>query len=196
MTGKLELIRQASKGGYLDGRYLAATFNMLRGSDLIWNYVVNHYLLGEDYPAFDLLFWNGDVTNLPAKWHAAYLRELLPRQSAGAARCAGGGWHADRPEPGGNAQPMCRPGVRITSPRRKACSKITEHFAGPLRFVLAGSGHIAGVVNPPDAGKYQYWTGPADLRLAGAICRGRDGASRQLVAGLDGMDRRASTPRG
>jgi polyhydroxyalkanoate synthase len=67
--GKLELIRQASKGGYLDGRYMAATFNLLRGSDLIWNYVVNHYLLGEDYPAFDLLHWNSDVTNLPAKWH-------------------------------------------------------------------------------------------------------------------------------
>ena len=55
---------------------MAATFNMLRGTDLIWNYVVNNYLLGEDYPAFDLLHWNGDVTNLPAKWHEQYLRDL------------------------------------------------------------------------------------------------------------------------
>src|SRR3990167_6286021 len=61
---QLEMIRRASQGGFLDGRYMAATFNLLRGSDLIWNYVVNHYVLGEDYPAFDLLHWNGDVTNL------------------------------------------------------------------------------------------------------------------------------------
>ncbi len=73
---QLELIRQASNGGYLDGRYMAATFNLLRGTDLIWNTVINHYLLGEDYPAFDLLHWNGDVTNLPALWHEAYLRDL------------------------------------------------------------------------------------------------------------------------
>src|SRR5690606_30105748 len=72
---QIELIKQASKGGYLDGRYMAATFNLLRGTDLIWNYVVNHYLLGEDYPSFDLLHWNGDVTNLRAKWHEAYLRD-------------------------------------------------------------------------------------------------------------------------
>ncbi|NQX95289.1 MAG: alpha/beta fold hydrolase [Erythrobacter sp.] len=73
---QLEMIGQLSPQGYLDGRYLAATFNALRGKDLIWNYVVNNYLLGEDYPAFDLLHWNGDVTNLPAKWHNQYLREL------------------------------------------------------------------------------------------------------------------------
>jgi len=74
--GHLEMIGQLSNDGYLDGRYLAATFNALRGKDLIWNYVVNNYLLGEDYPAFDLLHWNGDVTNLPSKWHGAYLRDL------------------------------------------------------------------------------------------------------------------------
>ena len=85
---QLALIRQASQGGFLDGRYMAATFNLLRGSDLIWNYVVNHYLLGEDYPAFDLLHWNGDVTNLPAKWHARLLVRPLSRQQAGAARHA------------------------------------------------------------------------------------------------------------
>ena len=64
---QLAAIKALSPDGYLDGRYMAATFNMLRGTDLIWNYVVNNYLLGEDYPAFDLLHWNGDVTNLPAK---------------------------------------------------------------------------------------------------------------------------------
>ncbi|MDJ0642107.1 MAG: alpha/beta fold hydrolase [Erythrobacter sp.] len=74
--GQLEMISKLSPKGYLDGRYLAATFNSLRGKDLIWNYVVNNYMLGEDYPAFDLLHWNGDVTNLPSKWHNDYLRDL------------------------------------------------------------------------------------------------------------------------
>ncbi|HCF24842.1 MAG TPA: class I poly(R)-hydroxyalkanoic acid synthase, partial [Novosphingobium sp.] len=72
--GALEKL--SAETGYLDGRYMAATFNLLRGNDLIWNYVVNNYLLGGDYPAFDLLHWNGDVTNLPAKWHMEYLRDL------------------------------------------------------------------------------------------------------------------------
>lgn len=149
--------------GYLDGRYMAATFNLLRGRDLIWNYVVQNYLMGEDYPAFDLLHWNGDITNLPAAWHQAYLRDfyrdnLLVRP---------GGIHVA--------------GIpidlrRVTTPTyiqagrddhiapAESVWKITEHFGGELRFVLAGSGHIAGVVNPPSAGKYQYWTcdEPAD----------------------------------
>src|SRR3546814_7263273 len=69
----LALLQQLSAQGFLDGRYMAATFNALRGRDLIWNYVVSNYLLGNDYPPFDLLYWNGDVTNLPAKWHRQYL---------------------------------------------------------------------------------------------------------------------------
>ncbi len=74
---QLEMIRQVSADkGYLDGRYMAATFNMLRGRDLIWSYVVNNYLLGQDYTPFDLLYWNSDTTNLPAKWHQAYLTQL------------------------------------------------------------------------------------------------------------------------
>ena len=74
---QMELVRQLSADkGYLDGRYMAATFNLLRGRDLIWNTSINNYLLGEDYPAFDLLHWNGDTTNLPADWHRAYLQQL------------------------------------------------------------------------------------------------------------------------
>ncbi len=155
--GKLEFIRQASKGGYLDGRYLAATFNMLRGSDLIWNYVVNHYLLGEDYPAFDLLYWNGDVTNLPAKWHAAYLRDLY-RDNLLVERDALGvdGTTIDLTLVKTPSYVQAGKEDHIAPP--ESVWKITEHFSGPIRFVLAGSGHIAGVVNPPDAGKYQYWT--------------------------------------
>ena len=170
--GKLEFIRQASKGGYLDGRYLAATFNMLRGSDLIWNYVVNHYLLGEDYPAFDLLYWNGDVTNLPARWHAAYLRDLYRDNLLVQPDALG----AD-----GTSIDL----RRITIPTYiqagredhiappESVFEALSHFSGPNRFVLAGSGHIAGVVNPPAAGKYQYWTNEGDFAsldefLAGA----------------------------
>ena len=94
---QLELIRQASQGGYLDGRYMAATFNLLRGNDLIWNYVVNNYLLGEDYPAFDLLHWNGDVTNLPAKWHEAYLRDCYRDNRLVVPDALERRRHADRP---------------------------------------------------------------------------------------------------
>jgi polyhydroxyalkanoate synthase len=142
--------------GYLDGRYMAATFNLLRGRDLIWNYVVNNYLLGEEPPPFDLLYWNSDTTNLPAGWHRAYLEDLYKGNKLA--------------EKGG----ITVAGVQIdlgmvTTPTYvqagredhiappQSVWKIMNHFAGPKRFVLAGSGHIAGVVNPPAAQKYQYW---------------------------------------
>ena len=154
---QLELIRRASQGGYLDGRYMAATFNLLRGSDLIWNYVVNHYLLGEDYPAFDLLYWNGDVTNLPAKWHEAYLRDLYRDNrlvEPDALSADGTPIDLARVE----TPTYVQAGREDHSAPPESVWRLTEHFSGPLRFVLAGSGHIAGVVNPPAARKYQYWT--------------------------------------
>ena len=157
----LQLVRQASTAGYLDGRYMAATFNALRGGDLIWNYVVNHYLLGEDYPAFDLLFWNGDVTNLPAKWHEAYLRDcyrdnLLVVPDA----LTGDGIPIDLTRVTVPAYVQAGREDHIAPP--ESVFELLRQLSGPIRFVLAGSGHIAGVVNPPAAGKYQYWTGPAD----------------------------------
>jgi len=158
---QLELIRQASKGGFLDGRYMAATFNLLRGTDLIWNYVVNYYLLGEDYPAFDLLHWNGDVTNLPARWHESYLRDLY-RDNRLVVK--------DSLEADGTPIDLTRVAtpVYVQAGREdhiappESVFRMLSHLSGPARFVLAGSGHIAGVVNPPAAGKYQYWTGSAD----------------------------------
>ncbi len=156
--GQLQMIGQLSPQGYLDGRYLAATFNALRGKDLIWNYVVNNYLLGEDYPAFDLLHWNGDVTNLPSKWHNDYLRDLYrDNKLVVADALAADGTPIDL--------------TRVTTPAfvqagredhiapAESVWRITEHFKGPMEFLLAGSGHIAGVVNPPAANKYQYWLG-------------------------------------
>jgi len=159
--GNLEFIRQASKGGYFDGRYMAATFNLLRGPDLIWNYVVNHYLLGEDYPAFDLLFWNGDVTNLPLEWHEAYLKNcyrdnLLVVPDA----LSAGGTPIDLRLV--HTPAYIQAGREDHIAPAQSVWEFNRHFAGPVRFVLAGSGHIAGVVNPPAAGKYQYWTGPED----------------------------------
>jgi polyhydroxyalkanoate synthase len=155
---QLELIRQASQGGYLDGRYMAATFNLLRGSDLIWNTVVNHYLLGEDYPAFDLLYWNGDVTNLPAKWHEAYLRDCYRDNRL---------VEPDALEADGTAIDLrlIKTPAYVQAGREDHIAppdsvlRMLDHLKGPKRFVLAGSGHIAGVVNPPAANKYQYWTG-------------------------------------
>lgn len=157
---QLRLIETLSaEHGYLDGRYMAATFNLLRGRDLIWNYVVNNYLMGEDYPAFDLLYWNSDTTNLPAKWHGAYLRDLYRDNrlvEPGGYLLAGTPLDLRRIETPCYIQAGRED--HIAPPR--SVWKLTEHLRGPWRFVLAGSGHIAGVVNPPAAGKYQYWTNP------------------------------------
>jgi len=154
---QLGMIKAMSPDGYLDGRYMAATFNLLRGTDLIWNYVVNNYLLGEDYPAFDLLHWNGDVTNLPAKWHQRYLRDLYRDNRL---------VEADALSVDNTAIDLglvetptyVQAGKEDHIAPAESVWKLTDHFKGPLKFVLAGSGHIAGVVNPPEAGKYQYWT--------------------------------------
>jgi polyhydroxyalkanoate synthase subunit PhaC len=146
----------AAPQGYLDGRYLALTFNLLRGNDLIWSTVVKNYLLGEDYPAFDLLHWNGDVTNLPAKWHRDYLCDLYRDNrlvEPGALSALG------TPIDLTKVKTPCYIQAGREDHIAPAASvwKIRDHFKGPLKFVLAGSGHIAGVVNPPAQMKYQYW---------------------------------------
>jgi len=160
---QLATVEALSPEGYLDGRYMAATFNMLRGTDLIWNYVVNNYMLGEEYPAFDLLHWNGDVTNLPAKWHQQYLRDLYRDNKlveAGTLSVDG-----EKIDLGNVKTPTyVQAGKEDHIAPAESVWKITEHFTGPVKFVLAGSGHIAGVVNPPDAKKYQYWTNDAAVR--------------------------------
>lgn len=160
---ELALIEQLSgEKGYLDGRYMATTFNMLRSNDLIWNYVVNNYLLGKDYLPFDLLYWNSDATNVPGRWHLSYLRDLYRENKL--------------VEPGAiviDGTPIdlstVKTPVYIQAGKEDHIAplasvwKLTEHFAGPIRFTLAGSGHIAGVVNPPAAKKYQHWTMDGEL---------------------------------
>ena len=148
--------------GYLDGRYMAGTFNLLRSNDLIWNYVVNNYMLGKDYMAFDLLFWNADATNVPATWHASYLKDFYRDN-----RLA---------KPGSIVVDGTPIDLRLVrTPAYVQAGKedhiapaasvyhVTRHFTGPLRFILAGSGHIAGVVNPPSSGKYNYWSAEGTL---------------------------------
>ncbi|MBM6578093.1 class I poly(R)-hydroxyalkanoic acid synthase [Microvirga sp. SRT01] len=154
---QLTMLEKLSPDGFLDGRYMAATFNALRGRDLIWNYVTNNYLLGKDYAPFDLLHWNGDTTNLPAKWHLSYLRDLYRDNllvTPGALSV--GGTPIDLTTV--TTPTYVQAGREDHIAPAESVWKLTHHFAGPLRFVLAGSGHIAGVVNPPSAGKYQYWT--------------------------------------
>ncbi len=153
--GTLEKL--TAETGVLDGRVMAATFNLLRGRDLIWNYVVNNYLLGNDPPPFDLLHWNGDVTNLPGEWHRDYLTRLY-RENLLA-------------KPGGisiDGVPIDLTKIAVPAYIQAGREdhiaplasvwKLMRILSGAKRFVLAGSGHIAGVVNPPAAGKYQYWT--------------------------------------
>jgi len=143
--------------GVLDGRVMAATFNLLRGRDLIWNYVVNNYLMGNDPPPFDLLHWNSDVTNLPGEWHRDYL-ERLYRQNLlvrpGAIAVKGVPIDLSKIE----VPAYIQAGREDHIAPAPSVWKLTGVLNGPTRFVLAGSGHIAGVVNPPAAGKYQYWT--------------------------------------
>jgi len=154
---QLKLVEQLSAPGYLDGRYMAATFNLLRGRDLIWNYVVNNYLLGEDYVPFDLLYWNGDTTNLPATWHRHYLADLYrDNKLVVPGALSIDGTPIDLRKVTVPCYVQAGKEDHIAPPR--SVWKVTDHFAGPIRFVLAGSGHIAGVVNPPGKHKYQYWT--------------------------------------
>lgn len=142
---------------------MAATFNMLRGTDLIWNYVQANYLLGEDYPAFDLLHWNGDTTNLPSKWHLAYLRDLYrDNRLVEPDALSVGGTPIDLTRV--QTPTFVQAGREDHIAPAESVWRLTHHFAGPVEFVLAGSGHIAGVVNPPDAQKYQYWTNDTKVR--------------------------------
>jgi polyhydroxyalkanoate synthase len=143
--------------GYLEGSEMATTFNMLRANDLIWSFVVNNYLLGKDPFPFDLLYWNSDSTRMPAAMHSFYLRTMYQENKLA--------------EPGG----ITLDGVPIDLSTVKVpaffLSTREDHiapwestyggaqlFSGPVRFVLAASGHIAGVINPPAGHKYSYWT--------------------------------------
>jgi polyhydroxyalkanoate synthase len=162
---------------------MAATFNLLRGRDLIWNYVVNNYLMGTRLcpvrPA--PLEWR---RHQPAgRWHRDYLADFYRDNLLAKPGRDHGEGRADRPR---DRDSGLYPGGTRGSYRAGAERVETDqHFAGPLKFVLAGSGHIAGVVNPPSAGKYQYWTNDEPRSTLERFRRRCDRAQGQLVARLD-----------
>jgi polyhydroxyalkanoate synthase len=154
------LERKMNQRGYLEGSEMAGTFNLMRANDLVWSFVVNNYLMGKAPFPFDLLYWNADSTRMPARMHSFYLRNMYIKNLMGV--------------PGG----IELAGVPIDLSRVKLpayfISTVEDHIApwkttykgaqylgGSTRFVLGGSGHIAGIVNPPAAKKYHYWTNDA-----------------------------------
>ncbi|MDE0457018.1 MAG: class I poly(R)-hydroxyalkanoic acid synthase [Chromatiales bacterium] len=156
---QLALVEESMKDkGYFDGAKMAEAFNLLRANDLIWSFVINNYLMGKDPFPFDLLYWNSDSTRMPREMHSAYLRDMYQDNRLR--------------EPGGitlDGVPIDLSSidvpVYILSTREdhiapwKSTYAATRLYSGPMRFVLAMSGHIAGVVNPPSANKYGHFTG-------------------------------------
>jgi polyhydroxyalkanoate synthase len=154
------LERRMNERGYLEGSEMASTFNLLRSNDLVWSFVINNYLMGKDPFPFDLLYWNSDSTRMPARMHSFYLRNMYLKNLLGV--------------PGGielAGVPMDLSKVKVPAyfistaedhiAPWKTTYKGARYLGGPVRFVLGGSGHIAGIVNPPAAKKYQYWTNEA-----------------------------------
>lgn len=143
-------------GGVLEGSKMATTFNMLRANDLIWSFVINNYMLGKQPLPFDLLYWNSDTTRMPEATHLFYLRECYKDNNLARGRMVLGGKKIDLTKV---TVPIYLQSAKEDhiAPYR-SIFKTTRLFRGPIRFILAGSGHIAGVINAPVAKKYQYWT--------------------------------------
>lgn len=152
-----DLEKKMNERGYLEGSEMAQTFNMMRANDLIWSFVINNYLLGKEPFPFDLLYWNGDSTRMPCAMHSYYLRKMYLENKLK---------DPDGIELAGISIDL----GKIKTPTYMVSTKEdhiapwlstyrgTQLFSGPVRFVLAASGHIAGVVNPPAKKKYCYWT--------------------------------------
>jgi polyhydroxyalkanoate synthase len=149
--------RQMTERGYLEGSKMAAAFNLLRSNDLIWPYVIDNYLKGEAPFAFDLLYWNSDATRMPAANHSYYLRNCYLDNNITKSRLTIDNVRIDLKE---ITIPIYNLATREDhiAPAKSVYLGST-FFGGPMRYVLSGSGHIAGVVNPPAKTKYQYWTG-------------------------------------
>jgi polyhydroxyalkanoate synthase len=154
------LEKKMNERGYLEGSEMASTFNLLRANDLVWSFVINNYLMGKDPFPFDLLYWNSDSTRMPARMHSFYLRNMYMKNLLGV--------------PGGiqlEGVPIDLSQVKVPAyfistaedhiAPWKTTYKGSRYLGGDVRFVLGGSGHIAGIVNPPAAKKYHYWTNDA-----------------------------------
>lgn len=160
-----ELEYRMNRKGYLDGHDMAMTFNLLRANDLIWSFVVQNYLLGKTPFPFDMLYWNSDATRLPAAMHSFYMRNMY--------------LHNRLKDPGGiivnriaiDLHQVKTPTYMLSTQDDhiapwKSTYAATQIFKGPVRFVLAGSGHVAGVINPPAKNKYSYRTAAATPKHA------------------------------
>ena len=143
--------------GYLDAKSMATVFNFLRSNDLIWPYVINNYLKGKGPFPFDLLYWNSDATRLPAANHSFYLRNCYLDNSLSQGKVSLGGTPIDLKSVKIPIYNLATREDHIAPPKSVLLG--SKFFGGPVRFVLSGSGHIAGVVNPPSKHKYQFWTG-------------------------------------
>ncbi len=142
--------------GYLEGSEMATTFNMLRANDLIWSFVVNNYLLGNEPFPFDLLYWNSNSTRMPARMHSFYLRKMYQENLL--AKPGGITLNGEAIDLGRVKTPSYFLSTREDHIAPwKSTYRGTQLLGGEKRFVLAASGHIAGVVNPPDTGKYNHW---------------------------------------
>jgi polyhydroxyalkanoate synthase len=164
--------RMDAGGGVLPGQTMADTFNALRANDLVWSFFVSNYLMGKEPKPFDLLFWNGDQTRMPKTLHLYYLRKFYMENALALGNLTLAGALLDLTR--------VKTPVFVQSSREdhiapaKSVYKGARLFGGPTRFTLAGSGHIAGVINAPAARKYQHWTNdalPATLEewMAGAV---------------------------
>jgi polyhydroxyalkanoate synthase len=150
--------REMSERGYLEGKKMATAFNLLRSNDLIWPYVINNYLKGKEPAPFDLLYWNSDATRMPAANHSFYLRNCYLENLLTKGDMVIGGKKLRLKSVKVPIYNLATREDHIAP--AKSVLLGSKFFGGPVRFVLAGSGHIAGVVNPPVKMKYQYWTGP------------------------------------
>jgi polyhydroxyalkanoate synthase len=145
--------------GYMEAAKMAAAFNLLRANDLIWPYVINNYMRGRAPFPFDLLYWNSDSTRLPAANHSYYLRNCYLENRLSQGEMEIGGIKIDLKKVKLPIYNLATREDHIAP--AKSVFLGSQFFGGPVRFVLTGSGHIAGVVNPPAKKKYQYWTGAA-----------------------------------
>jgi polyhydroxyalkanoate synthase len=172
---QLEALQEQMKasGGVLKGSKMATAFNMLRANDLIWSFVINNYMLGKQPMPFDLLYWNSDTTRMPEKLHLSYLRQCYRDNALALGKMMLGGVTLDLSK-------VTVP-VYLQSAKEdhiapaNSVFKATHLLGGPVRFIIAGSGHIAGVINPPAAKKYQYWTN--NVKNPGTIEAWRAGAT-------------------
>ena len=142
--------------GYLEGTRMATAFNMLRSQDLIWPYMINNYMRGRQPAPFDLLYWNSDSTRMSAANHSYYLRNCYLENNLSAGRMVLRGHRLSLADV---TIPIYNLAAREDhiAPARSVFEGC-RFFGGPVEYVMAGSGHIAGVVNPPSMGKYQHWT--------------------------------------